>query len=72
MPDKEAFYSSLNMENITDIEVNITICIFNYTIQLCDVFESFHDIYLKMYGLDPAYFLPAPGLAWQACLKKQE
>ena len=23
-----------------------------------------------MYGLDPAHFLPLPGLAWQACLKK--
>ena len=25
---------------------------------------------LKMYGLDPARFLTAPGLAWQAALKK--
>ena len=25
---------------------------------------------LKMYGLDPACFLTAPGLAWQAALKK--
>ena len=25
---------------------------------------------LKIYGLDPVYFLAAPGLAWQACLKK--
>ena len=25
---------------------------------------------LKIYGLDPVYFLSAPGLAWQACLKK--
>ena len=23
-----------------------------------------------MYKLDPAHFLSAPGLAWQACLKK--
>ena len=23
-----------------------------------------------IYELDPAYFLSAPGLAWQACLKK--
>ena len=23
-----------------------------------------------MYELDPAHFLSAPGLAWQACLKK--
>ena len=23
-----------------------------------------------IYELDPAYFVSAPGLAWQACLKK--
>ena len=23
-----------------------------------------------IYGLDPSYFLSAPGLAWQPCLKK--
>ena len=27
---------------------------------------------LKMYELDPAKFLSAPGLAWQAALKKTE
>ena len=25
---------------------------------------------LEIYQLDPAHFLSAPGLAWQACLKK--
>ena len=25
-----------------------------------------------MYELDPAHFLSAPGLAWQACLKKTQ
>ena len=25
---------------------------------------------LDKYGLDPVYFVSAPGLAWQACLKK--
>ena len=27
---------------------------------------------LDIYGLDPIYFVSAPGLAWQACLKKTE
>ena len=27
-------------------------------------------MFLDIYGLDPTYFVPAPGLAWQACLKK--
>ena len=25
---------------------------------------------LEIYGLDPTYFVSAPGLAWQACLRK--
>ena len=27
---------------------------------------------LEIYGLDPVYFMSAPGLEWQACLKKTE
>ena len=27
---------------------------------------------IKVYKLDPDHFLSAPGLAWQACLKKTE
>ena len=30
------------------------------------------EISLKIYELDPAYFVSAPGLAWQAWLKKTE
>ena len=37
-----------------------------------DVFENFRDKCIDIYELDPAHFLPAPGLAWQACLKKTE
>ena len=37
---------------------------------LADVFESFRDKCLEIFELDPAHFLSAPGLAWQACLKK--
>ena len=40
------------------------------TLLLADVFENFRDMCLKEYELDPAHFLSLPGLAWQACLKK--
>ena len=36
---------------------------------LCDVFESFRNLSLKTYGLDPCYYYGAPGLAWDAMLK---
>ena len=39
-------------------------------ILLAKVFEAFREICLKNYGLDPAHFYTAPGLAWKACLKK--
>ena len=41
----------------------------NYTLFLADVFEKFRNMCLEIYELDPAKFLPFPGLAWQAPLK---
>ena len=41
------------------------------TLLIADVFENFRKKYIEIYELDPAYFLSALGLAWQACLKKQ-
>ena len=39
---------------------------------LADVFENFRKKCIEIYELDPAHFLSALGLAWQACLKKTE
>ena len=40
------------------------------TFLLADVFESFRNKCIEIYGLDLAHFFSALGLAWQACLKK--
>ena len=89
LPDKEAFYSSLNMEDITDVDHRHAKRVFKNlsnknlgdyhdlyvqgdTLLLADVFENFRDKCMEIYELDAAHFLSAPGLAWQACLKKTE
>ena len=42
------------------------------TLLLADFYEKFRDKCIEMYGLDPSHFLSSPGLAWQACLKKNK
>ena len=88
LPDKEAFYSHLNLENISEEDYLHTqkVCevfeiknlgeyhdlyVESDTLLLVDVFENFRNMCLEKYGLDPTYFLSAPGLAWQACLQKK-
>ena len=42
------------------------------TLLLADVFEKLRKMYLEISQLDPAKLISAPGLAWQAALKKIE
>ena len=42
------------------------------TLFLADVFENSRGKCVEIYGLDPRYLVPAPGLACQACLKITE
>ena len=89
LPPKKAFYSQLNLEDITDkdyVQAQKVWEVFGInslgeyhelyvqcdTLLLADVFEKFRDTCIEIYGLDPSHFLSAPGLAWQACLKKTE
>ena len=89
LPDKKAFYSELNLEDITDKDYAHAQKVFEEfklknlgdyhdlyvqsdTLLLADVFENFRNKCIEIYELDPAHFLSAPGLAWQACLKKTE
>ena len=39
---------------------------------LADAFENSRNKCIEIYELDPAHFLSAPGLTWQACLNKTE
>ena len=85
--NKEAFYSSLNMEDTTDVDHRHAKRVFKNlnnknlgdyhdlyvqsdTLLFADVFENFRNMCIKVYELDPAHFLSAPGLAWKASLKK--
>ena len=78
LPDEKSFYSSLTMENISDIDYRLLFNLGEYhylyvqsdTLLFADVFENFRKTCIKVYGLDPANFLSLPGLAWQARLKK--
>jgi hypothetical protein len=37
---------------------------------LADVFETFRDVCLKSYAIDPAYYYTAPGMSFDCMLKK--
>ena len=88
LPDKETFYSNLNIKDIKDVDYRHVIRAFkefkmsnlgNYhdlyvqsdTLLLADVFENFRNKFIETYELDPAHFLSASGLTWQACLKNR-
>ena len=56
-----------NNKNMGDYE---DFCVQSDTLLLADVFEIVRSMCLKIYALDPAYFLSLPGFTWLACLKK--
>ena len=88
LPPKKYFFSELTLEDITAKDYNHAQKVFQEyctdigdyhdfyvqtdTLLLADVFEKFRDTCIEIYGLDPSHFLSAPGLAWQACLKRQK
>ena len=87
LPPKEAFYSKLSGEGISDDDYKHAHAVWDefgmktfkdyhdlynksYVLLLADVFENFRDVCMKNYQLDPAWYYTAPGLAWDAALKK--
>ena len=88
LPSKKDFYSELKLEHVTDQDYENAQKVFKEycrdlgdyhdlyvqtdTLLPVDVFENFREKCIEIYRLDPSYFYSAPGLAWQACLKKTE
>ena len=87
LPEKDDFYSYLNMKDITDAGYGHAkrVCkdfeiknlgkyhdlyVKSEALLLADVFENFRNMCIEIYELDPEKCLSAPGLAWQATLKK--
>ena len=62
-------WNTFKIENVGEYH---DLYIQSYTAFLVDVFESFRDKCIDIYKLEPAHFLSAPWLVWQACLKKSE
>ena len=62
-------FKNLNNKNLGDY---YDLSVQSDTLLLADVFENFRNKCAEIYELDPAHFLSAPGLAWQACSKKTE
>jgi hypothetical protein len=85
LPPREAFYSSLKQEGITENEYDHAQKVYNDlgcqsfkdyhmaylksdVLLLADVFENFRKVCMNYYKLDPANYLTAPSLAWDAML----
>ena len=63
----EKVFNKFNIKNVGEYH---DLYVQGDTLLVADVFENFRNMCSKVYGLDPVYFLSAPGLAWQACFKK--
>ena len=80
LPNKEAFCSNLNIENITDVDYRHANKVFKEfklkhlgeyhdlyvqsdKLLLANILENVRNMCIKVYELDPTYFLTAPGLA---------
>ena len=85
LPPREAFYSRLKQETITQEEYEYALYVYEKlrcqsfldyhliylksdVLLLADIFENFRTTCMNNYKLDPANYISAPGLAWDAML----
>ena len=59
-------FNITNLGDYHDLYVSLDVAL------LADVFENVRDTTINIDKLDPDYYLSAPGLSWQSCLKKAE
>ena len=64
-PHAQSVFEELKLKNVGDYHD-----LYVQSDMLADIFENFKNKYIEIYELDLSYFLSAPGLTWQACLKK--
>ena len=55
--------------NIVSMKVYHNLYNLSDVLLLADVFKNFRNICMNHYGLNPAWYYSAPGLAWDAALK---
>ena len=60
-------YKNFEIKNLGQ---NSDLCFQGDTLLLAGGFENFQNICLKIYEPDPASFVTAPGLIWQAAFKR--
>ena len=81
--EKKEIYSNLNLEDITDADYanakwgykgfkTKRLGDLDDALLLADIFQSFRDMCLGKYELDPVKSISAPSLAWQAALKRHK
>jgi hypothetical protein len=63
----EKVWDHFNMKTMKDYH---DLCLETDVLLLADVFENFRRTCIKSYELDPAHYVSAPGLSWDAFLKR--
>ena len=86
LPSKEDFYSGLKEADIEEEDYEHAVDVWRHfgcatigeysdlylkiDVHLADVFETFRDVCLKSYAIDPAYYYTTPGMSFDCMLKK--